>query len=339
MKKLICFFIALAFVGCQSTPSRRYAERSIANTGILKVFVREVAESSEKYAARELEEQIEKRLKDYLREVPADGEFGNWARMGITKEQAMKIEGLYDDLPYMNKVQKWVMENVTVLMHDVRPSMARAAYKKILGPSGRLFDPYHGLTDDVQGMAMARRNQTMPEHLRRNRPAARPKSVVDEIQARNYRLVAATESLEGVDDTAKNYLLKNLKMGEKIAKDNPLLASNIHHSVEGSLLITKKTGQRAIGKGCQEFNEKASAEVLELKARVDMRRAELVEKRAYDKNGGAFNKVDDVPAEKRLTKEELDEITEEAFEDVLGYSRVEARAAMKRLKSPPCQVY
>ena len=84
MTKLIFFFLTIAFIGCQSVPSHRYAERSIANTGILKIFVREVAEGSEKYAARELEEQLEKRLKSYLREAPpmANSETGReWASL------------------------------------------------------------------------------------------------------------------------------------------------------------------------------------------------------------------------------------------------------------------
>lgn len=339
MSKALILFFTFALLSCQSTPSRK-VERSIANTTLLRTFLREVSDQSKRHAASELQQQVERRLKEYIRQSPDSGDFGNWTRMGITKDQAMKIESLYDDLPYMNKVQKWVMENITILAKEVKPSVARSAYNKILGKSGSLFDPYHGLTDDVQDLAMARRNQTMPGHLRRKAPAqSKPKTVVEELQSRNNRLIAATEKLEGVDDTAKQYLLNNLKMGDDLVKTNPMVASNIHHSVEGSLLITKKTGRRAVGKGCKAFNEKASGEVLELKARVDMRRAELIEKKAYDKAGGVFDSIDDVPANKRLTQSEVDDLTEEAFEDVLGYSRVEARAAIKRLKSPPCQVY
>jgi hypothetical protein len=34
---------------------------------------------------------------------------------GSPKNRLSRINGLYDDLPYMNKVHKWIMENVTVL--------------------------------------------------------------------------------------------------------------------------------------------------------------------------------------------------------------------------------
>lgn len=333
------FVLTLSFTACQSSPSRRM-ERSVANTTVLRSFLGEVAQQSRNQASRELQQQVEENLKRFLRQDPSDGSHGNWVRMGITREQAMKIDSIYDDLPYMNKVQKWIMENVTVLAKEVKPSVARSAYNKILGRSGSLFDPYHGLADNVQSMAMARRNQTMPEGLKRKTPdQAKPKSVSDELRSRNTRLIAAAEKLEAVDDTTRSYLIKNLKVADDLAKNNPMVVSNIHHSMEGSLIIAKKTGRRSVGKGCKGFSEKASGEVLELKARVDMRRAELIEKKAYDKAGGAFDSADEIPADRRLTQQEVDELTEQAFQDVLGYSRREAQAALKRLKSPPCQVY
>lgn len=339
MSKILILSLAVAFLSCQSTPSRKM-ERSVANTTVLRTFISEVADQSRAMAARELQERVERSLKEFLRQEPSDGKFGNWVRMGITREQALKINSLYDDLPYMNKVQKWVMENITILAREVRPSVARSAYNKILGRSGVLLDPYVSLSDDVQGMAMARRNQTMPEALRRNTPSpSGPKSVSAELRSRNNRLIAAVENLDEIDAASKGYFLNNLKVSDDIMKNNPLVASNIHHSMEGSLLIAKKTGRKAVGKGCQGFNEKASAEVLEIKARIDMRRAELIEKRAYDKAGGVFENASELPSAKRLSQGEVDELTEQAFQDVLGYTRKEASAAVKRLKSPPCQVY
>lgn len=338
MSKVLVFSVMLTLAACQSTPPRK-VERSIANTTVLRTFLKEVAEQSRDVGARDLQQQIEKNLKEYIRQN-SEGEHGNWVRMGITKDQAFKIESLYDDLPYMNKVQKWVMENVTTLAKGVKPSIASNAYTKIVGRSGSVINPYQGLSDDVKDLAMARRGQTMPSHLRRKAPEAqKSQSISDELRSRNNRLIAAVENLDGVDSTAKQYILNNLKISDDLVKNNPLVASNIHHSVEGSVLITKKTGLRSMGKGCESFNEKASGEILEIKARVDMRRAELIEQKAYDKAGKVFNSVDEIPADRRLSQAEIDEATEEAFEDVLGYSRKEAQAAIKRLKSPPCQVY
>lgn len=339
------YFLCLIFalVSCQSSRSRfspSLSGRSIANTPVLKMFIQELAQDSGRVASKELQQKVEENLIDYLRAEVGKDEAGNWVRMGITKEQAMKINSLYDDFPYMNKVQKWVMENITTLVKDVKPSSARNAYNKILGKNGSLFDPYQGMADDVQAMTTSRRNQNMPAHLR-EKPAAQsePKTVEQELKSRNNRLIAAAEELEVADATGRQYLIDNLKFIDEAAKTNPMVASNVIHSMESSLLIMKKTGQRAVGKGCTDFNQKIAGEISEIKARVDMKMAELTEARAYSKAGEVFDSVDQVPMERRLTEGELDEIREEAFQDVLGYTNKEARAAIKRLKSPPCQVY
>ena len=49
--------------------------------------------------------------------------------------------------------------------------------------------------------------------------------------------------------------------------------------------------------------------------------------------------MDEVPGAKRLTEKEIIEEQENAFSEVLGYTRLEARAAIKRLKNKPFRVY
>lgn len=342
MRQILTLIILISVAACQSRPSYKSAQRSVANTTVMRVFITEVAEQSQRYAARELQNQVESRLVQFLREgADESNQVGNWVRMGITKEQAMQVNGLYDDLPYMNKVQKWVMENFTTLMSDIRPSMARNAYSKVLGESGSLYDPYMGMSDDLQNALSGRRNQTMPPMLRRNTPEVTAAlSISEEIQRKNTRLMAATETIKEADANAVQNIRANLNdISDDLLKNNPLVASNINHSVEGSIIITKKTGRSSMGPGCVSFNENASAEIIEMKARVDIRRAELVEERAYEKAGKVFDTVDEVPVAQRLSQKELDEITEQAFADVLGYTRTEARAAIRRLKSPPCRIY
>tara|TARA_Y100000780_G_scaffold231707_1_gene258302 strand:+ start:75075 stop:76031 length:957 start_codon:yes stop_codon:yes gene_type:complete len=317
------------------TPSKsRSTSRSLANTTLLRSFINEVANQSEKMAAKELQEQLDKKFKEFIREG-AENKTGNWVRMGITRDQAMKIESLSDDLPYMNKVQKWVMENMTTLTKDVKPSVAAKAYAEITGKTGSLHNPYAGMSDEVADLTSGARNFTMPNKLK----TSGEDSVTSELKKRNNRLIAAVDEVESADPKAIEYLKINLERSAKMIKSNPMVASNIHHSLEGALLITRKTGKRALGPGCESFNGKASERVLELKSRVDMRRAELIEQKAYDKAGFVFNKLDEVPPANRLTEKEIDEITEEAFSDILGYTRLEARAAIKRLKNKPCRVY
>tara|TARA_B100001971_G_scaffold152968_1_gene142172 strand:- start:567 stop:1541 length:975 start_codon:yes stop_codon:yes gene_type:complete len=316
--------------------------RSLANTTALRVFVNSLARRSGNVAARELEQQIQNNFRRFIMEVPDGSDVGNWARIGITKEQAKRINSLYDDLPYMNKVHKWIMENVTVLARGIKPSIARTVYNEISGGRHVLVNPYAGMTDDAAQSVLNRRNQNRPGSVRNNNAAKMdPPTIYDDILGRNRRIASATESLQlnKLDSNAKKYILDNISVSDDFVKNNPLLASNMNHSAESALMIVKKTGRRSVGPGCKQFNEKASAEILELKARVDMRRAQIIEQKAYAKAGDTFNSVDDIDDALRLSQKEIDDATEEAFEEVLGYTKVEARAAIKRLKAKPCKVY
>lgn len=343
MKKLLCFILILTMSACSTNSFHSSAQRSLANTRVLQTFIKGIARKSGNVATRELEQQIQNNLKKYIMQTPDGSDVGNWARMGITKEQASKINTLYDDLPYMNKVHKWIMENVTVLARGIKPSIARTVYNEIAGNTRVLVNPYQGMSDEVAELTLSRRNSNRPGAVRNTRAESLGSngSIFDDISARKRRIASATESLEikGLDSSAKKYIMENLNITDDFVKNNPILASNINHSAESALAIVKKTGKRSVGPGCKNFSKNASEEILELKARVDMRRAQIIEEKAYLKAGENFNSVDDIDDALRLSQREIDDATEEAFEEVLGYTRVEARAALKRLKSKPCKVY
>lgn len=319
------------------TPSRD-VDRYVASSPILRTFIKEIAEKSEGLASRELEQQIEAQLKKFLRENPADGDFGNWARMGISKEEAMKIESLYDDLPYMKKVQKWVMENVTLLSREVKPSVARNAYNKIVGKSKALFDPYKGLSDDVAAQVMRRRDQTMPAHLRRDAGVVKPKSVKDEIVFKNERLNSVASDIVK-DSRLKKQFAEGFQTSSSLAKTNPIAAKNIQESMESALDVYRATGLKSIGKGCDAFNKNISAPIAALKQEFDLVVNARVAMKAEQKAGRSFASFEEIPVGQRVTQAELDDARIEAFQDVLGYSKKEAQAAYKRLRSAPCQVY
>ena len=343
MKWSLILIATLVMSSCSSFQKNEHdSYRSLANTTTLRVFVRSLARRTGNVAAREMEQQIQNNFKRFILQTPDGSDVGNWARLGITKEQAQRINSLYDDLPYMNKVHKWIMENVTVLARGVKPSIARAVYSEIAGNSRVLVNPYAGMTDEATQMTLQRRNQNRPGRVRNtNADELGAPSIFDDILGRQRRIASATEGLNmrGLESNAKKYILDNMNLTDDFVRNNPLLASNINHSAESALMIVKKTGRRSVGPGCKQFNEKASAEILELKARVDMRRAQIIEQKAYAKAGDTFNSVDDIDDALRLSQREIDDATEEAFEEVLGYTRTEARAAIRRLKAKPCKVY
>jgi hypothetical protein len=71
-----------------STNSTHSPERSLANTRVLQSFIKNLARKSGNVATRELEQQIQNNLKKFIMQTPDGSDVGNWARMGITKEQA-----------------------------------------------------------------------------------------------------------------------------------------------------------------------------------------------------------------------------------------------------------
>lgn len=308
--------LSLVIISCQShKPEYRYSGRRIASTPILKTFLREVSQRAKIKSTQELEEQV----LNYIKRQSKDSSYGNWVQMGISDSQAKRISSLYDDLPHMHKVRKWVTENITKIV-NVEKRFAREAYELI--NQGHLVykNPYSAST--VSSKIVSKRSSISP------------------FKSINDKKSRVLENIQNVGNSKASREYRGLLLDfQKRSASEPAIFSNGLEMVESGAAITRKTGLKAYGPGCRSFNEKASFEVIEIKANVDAYRANLIAQKAEEKAGKAFKNFSDIPTESRLTAAELDSATIKSFEDVLGYSNVEAKAAVRRLKRKPCQVY
>jgi hypothetical protein len=324
-KSLFLVVLSLVIASCQSFRSSDNASsrvrREIANLNLLKGFIDDIARQTQKSATSYTSKQIERKVLDYIKRKEKDMAFGNWSKMGLMDDQVKQINGLYDDLPYMNKVHKWVSENITRII-KVETSIAESAYALMMRRSKPSINPYKNAVSDANEMMMNRRNSSSPFQSTAVKENI-IKSKIRQVKDRNIRKVYQ-----------ENYT--NISKRSDIS---PALEANYHEILESATKVTRKTGHSGMGSGCKAFNEKASLEVLEMKANIDIYRARLIEEKAYQKAGREFASVDDISSAKRLTTKEIDDATEEAFENVLNYTREEARIAVRRLKNKPCKVY
>ena len=317
MKVLLTLLtLTLVSVSCSSyNKSYKYHGRRIASNPLLRVFLGEVAQKSKLYTARELEEQV----LNYIKRKQKDSTYGNWVQMGISDSQATKINSLYDDLPHMPKVRKWITENITKIV-KVEQKFAKEAYELINKGNLVYKNPYAA--------------QKVGSRVSDSREAISPFRSIDDKKSR------VLANIQEVGDPAVSREYRKLLLDfQKRSSKEPAIFSNGLEMVESGADITRKTGVKAFGKGCASFNQKASFEIIEVKANVDAYRAKLIAEKAELKAGKSFKTFKDIPEGQRLTKAEVDEATVKSFEDVLGYTNVEARAAVKRLKRKPCQVY
>lgn len=325
MKKFITLSImVLVFASCQSQRSwfSSSGSREIANTRVLKMFIDDIARQSQKTAQRYTAKEIEQKVLEYLKRKEKDMAHGNWSKVGISKLQADDMKSLYDDVPHMGKVHKWVAENITKII-KVSDDVAAASYNVIVKRSKTSINPYKFGQQHSNQLMLNRRANSSP---------------FKSVNQKGQRVFHQVSEIK--DQTIKKVYMENYLSFQKRAGNNPGVTSNAHEIIESATQVTKYTGKAGMGKGCKAFNEKASFDVLEMKANIDIHRASIIQERAIAKNGGrSFASIDDVPAKNRLTTQEIDEATEEAFESVLGYTKVEARAAVKRLKGKPCKVY
>lgn len=303
MKLIIGLIVfGLFAISCQShKPSYQYHGRRIASTPLLRIFIREIAQKSKKYTARELEEQV----LNYIKRESKDSNYGNWLQIGISNSQAQKISSIYDDLPHMPKVRKWITENITKVI-KIEDNLAREAFAIINKDKLIYRNPYSSSA-----------NKKIAENFKKYSP-------IKSISQKRKRVLDDILELDSKNKKTYGSLLVDF---QRRGQTQPGVFSNGLESIESGAFITKKTGLPAYGKGCKSFNQKASFEVLEAKANVDAYRAKLV------------SEALEISPQKKLNQLELDKITERSFEDVLGYSNIEARAAVKRLKRKPCQVY
>lgn len=308
--------LSLVIMSCQShKPEYRYNGRRIASTPILKTFLREVSQRAKIKSTQELEEQV----LNYIKRQSKDSSYGNWVQMGISDSQAKKITSLYDDLPHMHKVRKWVTENITKIV-KVEKRFAREAYELI--NQGHLVykNPYSA--SSVTSKIASKRGTISP------------------FKSINDKKSRVLENIQSVGNSKASREYRGLLLDfQRRSRTEPAIFSNGLEMIESGAAITRKTGLRAYGPGCRSFNEKASFEVIEIKANVDAYRANLIAQKAEEKAGKAFKSFSDIPTQSRLTASDIDEATIKSFEDVLGYTNVEAKAAVRRLKRKPCQVY
>ena len=198
------------------------------------------------------------------------------------------------------------------------------------------------LTDDVIN-AENTRGLTNPYKLSVNESSAQLTSRQQQtspFRSITHKQDVILKDIESIKDKGIQKLhRKNLAEFQKRGSESPSVHANGQEIVQSATVITRKTGLKAMGDGCEEFTQNAAAETLAIKADVDLYRAQLIEDLAHDKAGRSFASVDDIPADKRLTQEELDYATQKSFQDVLGYTDDEARVALRRLKSKPCRLY
>ncbi len=309
---------ALALSSCQSfnsvseySPNQR---RYIANigSGVLKGFIDDISAQTRNSTQRFTNKQIEKKALEYIKK--------NHKKLGITKSQADEITSIYDDLPYMNKVHKHLTRNITDIV-PVNSSIAEKAYAAIQR-SGSSLNPYSVAGRELREGTLAARSSASPS------------------APLNFDDAVVRQEIRNVDDVAvRRTYQDNYKLFKSREAADPIAAANINEIIESATVVYNRTGKSAMGKGCKKFNENASSEVLEVKANLDLEFAIAVEKKAFEKAGGPFKHHKDVPANKKLTVEEIDEIRVATFQKQLNYTAEEAATAVKRLKRAPCQVY
>jgi hypothetical protein len=341
MKKITSMVITLLFVAaCQHGPSSKsdsYSSytgsssgRMIATNSAMRIFIQELASRSKTLSMRTIETQALKYIKKYDPSKKA----GNWQQMGLSKQQAQKINSLYDDLPYMNKVRKWLRSNITKVVR-VERQIAEQAFDVMMKGRKSYLNPYKFHASQTSTRVTSRRSSLSPfssisEHQ------SRVTHNITKLPTNTTKVGSSTaKQIKNLQTRYKENLLTMVKRG----KTNPSLLANGNEIVDSAAKITKKTGHSGMGPGCKKFNESAADNIIANKADIDNLRAQIIEERAYAKAGKSFGSFDEIPAAKRLTQGEVDDATVEAFKRVNAMTDDEARAALNRLKQKPCRLY
>lgn len=291
--------------------------RTIASGQVFQRFIRQLSQQAKMSA-----DDIERSIVNYIKTRASNNAHGNYMAIGITEKQAQKIKNLSDDLPFMPKVRKWAMENIDKINPSIRRKMAAEVYEAIVVGKRGLTNPYTFQTAV----------RTSSRRVRRE--------VVSPIQSISEKQQRILNNIRGIKSRGiQNTYRKNLAAMQSRGSQNPAVFANGQEIVESAARISRKTGIKAMGDGCENFSKSASAEILEIKANVDLYRAKLIEEMAHNKANRIFASVDDIPTSLRLTADDVDQATMKAFQDVLGYTDDEARLALKRLKGKPCKLY
>lgn len=317
---------------CQSSP-KRYSKygRNIASTSSLRVFVQEMASRSKNITAKELEE----RMLSYLKTRQKNLEAGNWKYMGLTDEQAKNVKSIYDDMPYMQKVRKWMKTNITKVV-KVEGKIAREAYDAML--ASRQIQSTNPYKFHQKSGSMV--------NSRRNSLGSIASSLDDNRKLVLHNIKDLTSDDKGISTFIKKELRKYQRTYKKNylalrtrAKNNPLIAANVNESIDNAVTITKLTGKKGMGEGCETFNKYADETILATKTDIDNLRAQIISTKASEKAKKPFSHFSELSDDLRLTQKEIDDATVEAFKRVNGLTDDEARVVVKRLKSKPCRLY
>lgn len=310
--------LVLFLVSCQSHHSSHMPQtRGVASGEVFSKFVRSLSQQ-----AKMSSDDIERSILTYIKQKGTNNTHHNYQLMGITEEQAGQIKSLNDNLPFMPKVRKWAMENMDKINPRISKGTISDVYQSIVVEKKGLINPY-AISADASRTARQSRRQTL--------------SPIQSISEKDQRILDAIRKIN--NRSVENVYRKNLASMQSRGAQNPAIHANGQEIVESAALITQKTGLKAMGEGCEQFSKTASMETLEIKANIDLYRAQLVEERAVQKAGRQFASVDEIPEASRLTAQELDDITVQSFRDVVGYTDDEARAALARLKKKPCKLY
>jgi hypothetical protein len=302
-------------VSCQSFNSPQDSvRRYIANIGPIRFekFIDDIVLQSRNSGTRVTKAQAEKKALAYIK--------ANHKKLGLSKVDADNIKSVYDDIPAMNNIHKHLTRHITDIL-PINSNIAQKAYKSIIQSPGSI-NPYSTQGRNLRNSTLAARNNNSP-----NAPI-------------NFDDAILRSEIRTIDDVSVRRIhQKNYKLSQKRMVDDPIAAASINQSLDSSVVVYKRTGHPAVGKGCGPFVENASAATLKAKAEADELMAIMVEERAFNKAGGPFSSIDEVPLSKRLTLDEIDEIREEVFAKTFNYTKQEAKTAVSRLKRAPCQVY
>jgi hypothetical protein len=322
MKKLLaCTLFLILLASCQHHRSSSFSGRKIANSSTMRLFIQEIANRGSGLSAHTIETQAIRYIKNKQNNV------GNWKQMGISEDEAMRIKSLYDDVPYMNKVRKWVRSNITKVVR-VEAKIAQEAYDVIMKGHTSYINPYKlAASSEVSQMVSSRRSVLSPTRS------------VNEHTSRVTMTINELPSSYTWSKKLKTLYKENLVTLVRRGKTNPSIVANANEIIESATNITKKTGLSGMGEGCKTFNTSASETILANKADIDLLRSQLIEERAYAKAGKTFGSFDEVPVAQRLTQSEVDDATVEAFKRINAMTDDEARAAVRRLKQKPCRIY
>lgn len=327
MKRILVFTLVSLFIAsCQSNNSflSSSGSREIANTVVLRNFLDDVARQMSAKGQHVTTAQLEKKIMEYLRRKSDDMAHGNWTKFGLKKFEADNMKSLYDDVPYRTKLHNHIAENITTIL-KVSDDIAYNSYKLIMRETGSVINPYTISKNSSTTLMNSRRRLVTPP--------AFTKTPYQSINNKSSRVF--TQISEVKDQAVKKMYMKNYMSLAKRGKADPRMMSNTNEIFESAAQINRVTRRPAIADGCNDFVQTAPDDVIDGFANFMSERNRIVQREMKELTKGGKN-IDD------LTTKQVDDIMAkaevEAFEITHGYSRIEAQAAVRRLKNKPCKV-